>query len=693
MTLSHVPFVKHRILPFLILSALACSDTTTTPPTVNTITVALPTSTIVMGETVTATATGLDRNGAPIDVGTIVWSTSSPDIATVNETGVVTGVAAGTAQVIATAGGKQGQQTITVTAPAAIKVNEVESSGGTPGDWIELYNPTAASVDLSGWELKDNDDTHTYTFPDGSTIAASGYLVVEEASLGFGLGDPDAARLFSKFGVLVDSYTWDAHAATTYGRCPDATGEFTTTTSSTKGAANDCSITVKINEVESSDGTPGDWIELYNAGPTSADLSGFVVKDNDDTHGYTLPAGTTLAAGAYLVVEEASLGFGLGGADAARLFDAGGTLVDSYTWTTHATTTYGRCPDGTGDFTTTTSASKGAANACGTTGPLTVAWPGPGDDVQAVDGTSVFGGNLSGLTYESASGSAPAVLWAAKNGPGTLYRLVWNGVNWAPDTSADWSAGKSLHYTDGGGDADAEGLTFAGSGSAGGIYVASERNNDANTVSRNSVLLFDPNQSGTSLTASHDWNLTSDLPSVGANLGIEAITWIPDSYLTSKHFFDETAGHAYAPTEYPGHGDGLFFVGVEANGMIYAYALDHTTNGFTRIATIATGQPGVMGLEFDRDVGYLWATCDDGCGNKASILEIDTTATSPTFGRFAISRVFDRPTTMPNINNEGFAIAPESECAGGRKYVFWADDGETDGHSVRRATIPCGVIP
>ena len=38
------------------------------------------------------------------------------------------------------------------------------------------------------------------------------------------------------------------------------------------------------------------------------------------------------------------------------------------------------------------------------------------------------------------------------------------------------------------------------------------------------------------------------------------------------------------------------------------------------------------------------------------------------------------------MNNEGFAIAPESECVDGSKYVFWADDGETDGHSIRRAT-------
>jgi hypothetical protein len=57
------------------------------------------------------------------------------------------------------------------------------------------------------------------------------------------------------------------------------------------------SDTVKINEVESSGGTPGDWVELINNGTTAADISGDVVKDNDDTHFFTIPAGTSIGSG------------------------------------------------------------------------------------------------------------------------------------------------------------------------------------------------------------------------------------------------------------------------------------------------------------------------------------------------------------------------------------------------------------
>ena len=47
---------------------------------------------------------------------------------------------------------------------------------------------------------------------------------------------------------------------------------------------------------------------------------------------------------------------------------------------------------------------------------------------------------------------------------------------------------------------------------------------------------------------------------------------------------------------------------------------------------------------------------------------------------------------MPNLNNEGFAIAPQDECVDGRKPVFWTDDSNTDAHAIRGGTINCTVI-
>lgn len=528
----------------------------------------------MIGQADTAIAAGVDQKGNPATVGTVKWSTSAAAVVTVDSaTGVVTAIGAGTANIIATTGGKTGQQAISVVAPAAIKVNEIESNGGTPGDWVELFNPTAASVDVSGWILKDNDDTHSYALPRGTNIAAGGYYVVEEAAMVFGLGAPDSVRLSNQYGSRVDAYGWTTHATTTYGRCANGAGAFTTTISSTKGAANDC------------------------------------------------PAAT----------------------------------------------------------------------------PAASAWPGIGTDVSTVDDAAAFTENLSGLAFQAASGGSPAVIWGVVNGPGTLVRLLWNGTIWASDPGNGWSVGKALHYADGSGNPDSEGITLGGTtgAGAGGLYVSTERNNDASTVSRLSVLRYDTSGTSTSLTATNDWDLTADIPPTGANLGLEGIAYVPDNYLVSKGFYDEKAGHAYVPGEYANHGDGLFLVGVEGSGMIYAYALDHATKGYTRIATIASGYGslGVMDLFFDSGLQYLWATCDDGCGGKTSTLEIDTSPTSATVGRFVITHVYNRPSAMPNINNEGFTIAPESECVAGTKYAYWSDDGDTDSHSLRRASMTCGRLP
>ncbi len=655
------------------------------------------TTTLIQGQTVTATTSGLDQIGRAISPGTVTWSSSAGTVASVSTTGVVTALTPGTAQIIASAGGKSGQFAVTVNASPAIKVNEVESNAGVPGDWVELYNPTNATVDISGWGLKDNDDTRTFKFPAGTTIPAGGYYVAEEAAFGYGLGAADDARLYNQFGVLVDSYTWTAHAATTYGRCPNGTGAFATTFASTKGAANDCRPNIKVNEVESSGGTPGDWIELYNAGTTTVDLSNFLVKDDDDTRTTRLPAGASIAPGGFYVIEEAVMGFGLGSADAARIFDATGTLIDSYSWTAHAAVTYGRCPDGSGDFASTTVSTKGAANICTPVGPTTNPWPGS-DDVATVDGLNVFQTNGSGLTYEGAAGANPAVLWAVRNGPGTLFRMIFSGGIWTPDPANSWGTGKLLKYTDGTGNPDSEGVTFAAGGSAGGMYVATERNNDASSVSKSVVLRIDPTQAGATLTATNQWDLTADLPVTGANLGLEAITWVPDSMLVANGFFDESKARAYAPADYANHGTGLFFVGLEANGNVYVYALNHANNTFTRVATIvsgfttAAGGSSIMDLAYDRESGYLWGVCDDSCNGALKIFEIDKTAGSPTLGKFVSNRMYARPTSMPNINNEGFTFAPNSECVANRKPVFWADDNETAGHTIRKATMPCGAF-
>ncbi|MEV7043534.1 hypothetical protein [Amycolatopsis sp. NPDC051061] len=193
-----------------------------------------------------------------------------------------------------------------------------------------------------------------------------------------------------------------------------------------------------------------------------------------------------------------------------------------------------------------------------------------------------------------------------------------------------------------------------------GVFAATERDTDEDG-SLLKMLRFDTGSSSASLSAVAEWDLTGDLPDVDDNGGFEGITWVPDAFLTAGGFRDDHTKAPYDPATYAGHG----------------------TGGFTRVATIASGFPKVMELEFDPETGSLWSVCDDTCDGKSATLKIVD-------GKFTVSATYARPSQMSDYNNEGFAIAPPSTCAGGRKAVVWADDSADGGHALRAGTLPCG---
>ena len=223
-------------------------------------------------------------------------------------------------------------------------------------------------------------------------------------------------------------------------------------------------------------------------------------------------------------------------------------------------------------------------------------------------------------------------------------------------------------------------MTITDAGSAGGVYVATER--DGAGVSRPAILRFTPTGAGGALNATNDWNLTADLPGLGANEGPEAVAWVPDSYLTSKGF-KKDGGATYNPADFPNHGTGLFFVGIEQTGEIIGYALNHATNAFTRVSTTSRVMSSVMDLVYNPELQVLWAECDNNCGGRTVTLDV-------TAGLFAPTATYERPTgQVTNLNNEGFTIASRTECVGGFKPVFWVDDDNVTGNPLSAGTISC----
>ena len=113
---------------------------------------------------------------------------------------------------------------LSINANSQIVINEINYKDAIDfptKDWIELYNDSAATVDISNWVFKDNDDLHEFVIPNGTTMGPGSYLVLSQfladfqsmfpgvsnviGDFEFGLsGGGELIRLFNNSGQLVD---------------------------------------------------------------------------------------------------------------------------------------------------------------------------------------------------------------------------------------------------------------------------------------------------------------------------------------------------------------------------------------------------------------------------------------------------------------------------------------------------------
>ncbi|MFT4211836.1 MAG: lamin tail domain-containing protein [Microbacterium sp.] len=498
---------------------------------------------------------------------------------------------------------------------------------------------------------------------------------------------------------------------------------------------------IVINEISSDNSDLGyaplpslkDGIELYNTGDEAVSLEGWKQIDSGSADSATVFSdrlyvdgvlATTIPAHGYGVFQS---GAGLSsGGDSVKIYTADGTLVDQVDYeagqagvdeTVNTDGTYqalAACPDGSDTFLEVTTASFGASNeaACATgvtplgdgtttepeaacdtedagdaTGTVpdgTVAWPGSAEvstiDTECEWVTTLSGQDLSGLAFDPNDSN---VLYAVKN-KSHVWRLVKdeNG-DWVKDTTDGWSDGKDIRFPDGSGLPDSEGLTV---GSDGMLYITTERDNADSSIPLDSILQFDPNTSDTTISATNQWVLTSDLgftadDSADANLGFEGVAYVPDSELVAQGFRTDD-GELYDPADYPDKvTDGVFFGAIEKNGHLHAYVLD-ADGGYERLADVDSGLAGVMDAAYDADLGAIWAHCDNTCDNTTAVLAIGDD------GHFAVETYYDKPAGLPNYNLEGFAVAPASTAVDGQRQVLWTDDGNRYGHSLWAGTLP-----
>ncbi len=126
-----------------------------------------------------------------------------------------------------------------------VVINEILAHADTqPGDWIELYNTTNRTIDLSGWFLSDDaDNLQKYEIASGVKIAPYGYIVFTQTghfgnvadsgcNVTFALSENGETVYLSSgsAGVLTGLYGWEEFGASlpdvSMGRYRKSTGAF-----------------------------------------------------------------------------------------------------------------------------------------------------------------------------------------------------------------------------------------------------------------------------------------------------------------------------------------------------------------------------------------------------------------------------------------------------------------------------------
>ena len=396
-----------------------------------------------------------------------------------------------------------------------------------------------------------------------------------------------------------------------------------------------------------------------------SDAEQIVIKDNDDTHVYTIPESTIIPANGFLVIDENTLGFGFGKGDSVRLYE-GDMLIGSTTWSEHTNPTWGLYPDVNGtEYRNTKEETPGAINKFDGV-PEIINWPGKEETV-IYDQNSTFLEDSSGLDFYNgqlyAVDNGTGKFWildVAEDGTMTFAKEFENGkrVRFQKDAENPTAAGP-----------DAEGISVDGNGM---VYLASERDNSVKGVNYNTILMVNPNAEGDDLIALMEWNLTDSLPQVSANMGIESVEWISSVNVNGK-LFDQNTNAAFDIANYPkATANGVFFVALEDNGHVYAYVLNDDGT-CVQITDIDSKIGGAMALDYDTYENVLWVVSDNGYNNRAAKIAFNGTADVDVVHVNAPSGV------DVTANNEGFAIAEYTYTNDGQRPVYRFLDGVTSG--------------
>ncbi len=199
----------------------ACNDNGSEPaPEVATITVTPEFANLNVGANLQLTANGFDLAGDPIPNVAVTWESTDTSVATVNATGLVTGVSVGGVVILArSANGIEGGSELNVVeAPAVadLRFNEIhyDNLGADTGEAVEIEGP--AGTDVTGYSIvlyNGNGGAPYSTRALSGVLPAScggrGVLALDYPADGIQNGPPDGMALVGPAGQVIEFLSYE----------------------------------------------------------------------------------------------------------------------------------------------------------------------------------------------------------------------------------------------------------------------------------------------------------------------------------------------------------------------------------------------------------------------------------------------------------------------------------------------------
>lgn len=246
------------------------------------------------------------------------------------------------------------------------------NANGVCADWVELYNASAADIDIGGFKLTDENRKFRFTIPSGTIISGNGYYLIycmrsggsEYADFGISRTGGEELMLLNRKNVLIDSVKTMALSENTSAE-RDENGVFRVSLQPSPGGPAVYEIApvqtevgteivlrpvpgpVSISEVipgntivEDARGQITDMVELVNGSDAAVDISGYILQDDIDGKRFEIPQGTVLEGGGYYLIHcaknqpvagYADFALSRNGGEQLLLYTAAGVLTDTIT--------------------------------------------------------------------------------------------------------------------------------------------------------------------------------------------------------------------------------------------------------------------------------------------------------------------------------------------------------------------------